>query len=244
MRKRVGVGVVLVMSVLSGVTAGSASAAPIELAQLPQCTEAVPAAISLDTLPTNVEVRVLLDGVSTARGAQVFQTAQASYAPLGITLVPSFQSVSFGGSTAEGIIAQEKALFGGARPAGTDVVYTLTNKDVSGAVAGLADCIGGVAFPANAFAMGENFTPDEGTLLGLGVGAANRNLTAKVAAHEIGHLLGAHHHYGNCVEGLGDIGSELSPCTLMFNDVGLASLNFGALNSIVVRGHAQVYARP
>jgi Metallo-peptidase family M12B Reprolysin-like len=153
-----------------------------------------------------------------------------------ITLNPSFQSVSFSGTDAEELIEQAKALFGGARPAGTDVVYVLTNKDIvaigSDAVAGLADCIGGVAFPANAFAVGENFTPDEGALLGL-PSLVNRNLTGKVASHEIGHLMGGHHHYANCIQGLLSDPDEFSPCTLMFNDVGLAGLDFSIVNSLV-----------
>ena len=73
--------------------------------------------------------------------------------------------MSFGGTDAQGLIDQSKALFGGARPAGIDVVYTLTSKDIQAggntAVAGLADCIGGVAFDDRAFAVGEEFTTDE-----------------------------------------------------------------------------------
>jgi Metallo-peptidase family M12B Reprolysin-like len=247
MRKRVAA--IAATSVLSlGVASAPASAAPIEIGHIPECLELVPAAISLDSTPTTVDVRVLLDGVSTSRGQAVFQTSQRSYGPESITLNPSFQSVSFSGTDAEGLIEQAKALFGGARPAGTDVVYVLTNKDIaaigSDAVAGLADCIGGVAFPAHAFAVGENFTPDEGALLGL-PSLVNRNLTGKVASHEIGHLMGGHHHYANCIQGLlSDLGQEFSPCTLMFNDVGLAGLDFSIVNSLVVRGHAQLYARP
>ncbi len=227
--------------------AAPSAAAPIEIGHIPECTELVPAAISLGGDPTQLEVRVLLDGVSTARGQQVLDTARASYAPLGITLSPTFQSVSFSGTDAESLIAQSKALFGGQRPAGTDIVYTLTSKDIvaagSDAVAGLADCIGGVAFPSHAFAVGENFTNDETSLLGLLPIAGN--LSAKVAAHEIGHLMGGHHHYANCAEGiLSELDNEVSPCTLMFNDVGLASLNFATLNGLVVRGHAEAYAAP
>jgi hypothetical protein len=155
--------------------------------------------------------------------------------------------VAFSGTDAQGLIDQAKALFGGQRPAGTDIVYTLTNKNIEvegigDAVAGLADCIGGVAFPARAFAVGENFSPDESAALGL-IGL-NRNLTAKVASHEIGHLMGGHHHYANCAEGILSEPDEITPCTLMFNDVGLASLNFGTPNRLVVQGHGQLYAAP
>jgi hypothetical protein len=243
MRRRLAVVITALVAALAALPA-PAAAAPFEVGPVPRCLELVPAAFSLDRTPTRLEVRVLLDGVSSARGQDVLRTARRSYGAHGISLVASYQSVSFSGSSADGLLDQSKNLFGGRRPAGVDVVYTLTDKDVSGDVAGLADCIGGVAFPANAFAMGENFTPDEGSLLGL-PGLVNRELTAKVLAHELGHLLGGHHHYASCAEGLlTELGEEVSPCTLMINDVGLASFNFSQLNALVVRGHAQVYARP
>ena len=228
--------------------AAPASAAPIEIGHIPECTELVPASVSVDSTPVNLQATVLLDGVSTTRGQQVFDTAKSSYAPLGITLTPNFQTVNFSGTSAQGLIDQSKAMFGGVRPAGSDVVFTLTNKDMQeggdNAVAGLADCIGGVAFPDRAFAVGENFTDDD-IPLGLGGVFINRQLTAKVAAHEIGHLMGGHHHYANCVEGLlSEFPGELSACTLMFNAVDLASLNFSTLNGLVVKGHAQLYAVP
>ena len=62
------------------------------------------------------------------------------------------------------------------------------------------------------------------------------------AAHEIGHLMGGHHHQANCVESLLNIGG--SPCTLMFNFIDLQSTAFSLLNGIVVRGHGQAYAVP
>ncbi len=226
-----------------------AAAEPFEVGHIPKCTEAVPAAVAIPVgAPSlTLDVRVLLDGVSTSRGADVLQTAAGSYAPLGIDLVPSFQSVSFSGTDAQGLINQSKALFGGSRPAGIEIVYTITSKDIQAggntAVAGLADCIGGVAFADRAFGVGENFTTDES--LEIGPTALARELTAKVTAHEIGHLMGGHHHYANCAEGvLADPPpGELSPCTLMINAVDLASLNFGTPNGLVVRGHMEAYGQ-
>ena len=222
-----------------------AHAAPIEIGHIPECTELVPAAVSIDSTPVQLDVRILLDGVSQARGSEVAQTMRGSYAPLGINLAPSFEAVAFGGTEAQGLIDQAKARFGGQRPLGTDLVYVLTSKNIQveglgDAVAGLADCIGGVAFPDRAFAVGENFA-DDGIDLGV---AVNGNLSAKVGAHELGHLMGGHHHYANCAEGILSEPSELSPCSLMFNDVGLASLNFGTANGLVVKGHGQAYAAP
>jgi hypothetical protein len=247
-RHRLAIAVAAAM--LSLGTAASAAAAPIEIGHIPKCLEAVPAAVAPPGGPSlKLETRVLLDGVPTTRGQQVFEAAQPPYTRLGITLVPSFQSVSFSGNDADALIAQSKQQFGGSRPAGVDVVYTLTSKDISGggndAVVGQADCIGGVAFPDRAFAVGENLTDDQGSLLGLGGIPLGRDLTAKVAAHEIGHLMGGHHHYANCVEGLfTELGDELSPCTLMFNEITPTSLGFSTVNGLVVRGHGEAYAAP
>ena len=229
---------------------GPAAAEPIEIGHIPRCVEGVPAAVAIPVgSPINLEARVLLDGVRAARGERVFRKARRAYSPLGINLVSRFQRVRFSGTDADGLISQSKALFGGRRPAGSDVVYTLTRKDMQldgdDAVAGLADCIGGVAFRRHAFAVGENITDDESVVI-TGLPALARNLTAKVAAHEIGHLMGAHHHHANCAEGLlsESLTSELSPCTLMFNAVDLASINFSMVEGLVVRGHAEAYATP
>ena len=225
----------------------AAASAPIDEEQ--DCLEAVPAAASPSYLtgPPQVDlsVRVLVDGPSTARATEIFGVATRSYAPLGITLrAVSYENVNFTGDDAQGLIDQAKARFGGVRPADADLVYVFTSKDIQAggntAVAGLADCIGGVRFDNHAFAVGEDFGPAEQD------DPLQRNGTAKVLAHELGHVMGAHHHYANCVEGnLSEVGEpEVSPCTLMFNVVNLASLNFSQVNSAVVRGHAEEFAAP
>ena len=225
----------------------AADAAPIDEEQ--DCLEAVPAAASPSYLTgppqLDLAVRVLVDGPSVARATEVFDTATRSYAPLGVTLrAVSYETVSFSGNDAQGLIDQAKAHFGGTRPADADLVYVITSEDIQAggntAVAGLADCIGGVRFDNHAFAVGEDFGPAEQD------DPLQRNGTAKVLAHELGHLMGAHHHYANGVEGnLSEVGEpEVSPCTLMFNAVNLASLNFSQLNSAVVRGHAEEFAAP
>jgi hypothetical protein len=150
---------------------------------------------------------------------------------------------------AEEIIALAKAQLGGKRRADVDVVYVVTDLDIQvpgigNAVAGLADCIGGVALPDRAFAVGETgvLTGDEG--IGIGPVSFYKDLTAKIAAHEIGHLMGGHHHYQECgtaaptAVGRGEPG----PCTLMTNAVDFQTLPFSTLNGIVVRGHAETWA--
>ena len=122
----------------------------------------------------------------------------------------------------------------------------LTDKDIylsTGDVVGYADCIGGVRYPDRAFAIAEAFDQQE-TL-----GALNlyMDLPAKTAAHEVGHLLGARHEHSNCVEGAGpDVVANMEPsaCTLMTTYVDFQSRRFGALESGVIRAHAESYALP
>ncbi|HYH59155.1 MAG TPA: zinc-dependent metalloprotease family protein [Thermoleophilaceae bacterium] len=234
-----------IVACMALVTAPTANAAPIEIGHIPECTEVVPAAVAPPSSERrSLVARVLLDGVSSSQAGQYTAQAARAYDSIGIDfVVDAYQSVSFSGDDADGLIQQSKSAMGGARPAGTDVVYTLTSKDIQAggqaAVAGLADCIGGVAFPDRAFAVGEVLDPDGGNLLGV---TLMGNLTAKVFAHEIGHLMGAHHHYANCAEGVPSDPNEVAtPCTLMFNDVGFSSLVFSTLNHLVVRGHSEAY---
>ena len=107
------------------------------------------------------------------------------------------------------------------------------HKDAT--VIGQADCIGGVAFSDKAFAVGEALADSP---VNAGVIKLEKLLAAKVLGHELGHLLGAQHHYANCGEAAG--GGD-APCTLMFNDVSLQALKFSTLNASVVRGAAQTY---
>lgn len=140
------------------------------------------------------------------------------------------------------LILLAKQHYGGRRPAGIDAVYAVSDLDLSGSVAGKADCIGGIRFAESAFAAGE-IVLDEEPLSFLGV-TMFQDISAKILAHEVGHLLGAHHHYANCVEGIPTetVPDALSLCTLMINDIGLASLNFSTFNGVVVRGHAVDFA--
>jgi hypothetical protein len=180
---------------------------------------------------------------------------QQSYAPLGIDLkLDRFALLAPSRATrtddAQEIIDLAKAQYGGARPAGTDVVYVITDLDIQlpslgNAVAGLADCIGGVANPDNAFAVGETQPVGQPeSEIPLGPVTAYKDFTAKVFAHEVGHLMGGHHHYQECGVPLATAAQRLepSPCSLMTNLVDFQTISFSQLNSIVVRGHAERWA--
>ncbi len=221
-----------------------ATAQPLDLPDIPECTQLIPGAIAIENVPVTLHLRVLLDGVPQAAGEAAVAGAQQAYTAHLLTFSASYESVSFTGTDAVNLVNQAKSHFGGARPAGVDLVYVLTSKDIAAApvgnaVAGLADCIGGVAFPDRAFAVGEVLADSP---LNLILFTAGTGLTAKTLAHELGHLLGGHHHYANCVETLLGIGGNI--CTLMFNDLSFQQAQFSTLNALVVRGHAQLFAAP
>lgn len=241
----------LAAGALIAVSPGSAEADPIVLPPILDaeptlgCTQLVPHALSPDNTPVRLDVRILLDGVPQAEAAKAVTEMRTAYTPLSIDVVATYQTVSFTGLDAGGLTQQAKDLYGGKRPAGVDVVYTMTSKDITSEgsplgnnVAGLADCIGGVRYADRAFAVGERFDdPTTGGTIPLPV----RQATGKTMAHEIGHLMGGHHHYAS-VEGLFALGPNVM--TLMGPTLSIISLKFSTLNSLMVKAHAQLYATP
>ena len=244
--------VALATSASVSLVAAPAGAAPIVIPDLIDdetlsCVELVPHAISVDAVPINLDVRILLDGVPLAEAQEAVNDMRLAYTPLNISVVPSYQTVSFTGLDAALLNQQAKDLYGGQRPPGIDVVYTLTSKDITAAgsplgdnVAGLADCIGGVRFANHAFAVGERFVDGPSSLLGL-IPLPLRDGTGKTMAHEIGHLMGGHHHYTS-IEGA--LATDPNLLDLMGPVLSFISLRFSTVNGLMVRGHAQVYAAP
>lgn len=206
----------------------------------------------------SLDVALVLDGIAEADARALVAKAAESYAPLNVALTThSVRFESFldeqGRPVTDGLalIRMAKQRLGGVRPAGSDLVAVLTSQDIQQlgqtAVAGIADCIGGVAHPDRAFLVAEA-TPSGDIAIGPVVFQANA--TANVLAHEAGHLMGGQHHYANCVEGVQasdvrDDGTvEGSPCTLMFNAADFLGPNFGVVNGSVARGSAFRFARP
>lgn len=197
------------------------------------CLQFAPAALDPADTPLDLSVAILLDGVSISDGQNTLQAAQAAFTRLNVRVAASFDTIQTGSNAAQDLIAAARAHFGGARPPSADVVYLLTSKDIDdNGVAGLADCIGGIRFADRAFAIGE-FNLGDGAQLG--PVTLQDQLAGKVMAHEIGHLLGSHHHQSNCSESAA-LGTENDGCTLMINDVGLSSLVFSTLNGSINRG--------
>jgi hypothetical protein len=108
---------------------------------------------------------------------------------------------------------------------------------------GYADCLGGVAYPEKAFSVGNVHYTVQGTA------PVDKVPAGMVAAHEIGHLLGAQHQQVNCAEALPQELAQpatdgwVGPCTLM----GPAALNdsetFSTLERATVRAFARRYAK-
>jgi reprolysin-like metallo-peptidase family M12B len=207
---------------------------PDSLAQIDtelSCTELTPHAISPESRRVRLDMRILLDGVGKARARRAVVAVRRAYDPLRIAVAPSYEKVRFRGRDADGLNMQAKRHYGGKRPRGIDVVYTMTSKDITAAglygddVAGLADCIGGVRYARRAFAVGE---------------VARTSVdTGKIMGHEVGHLLGGHHHYSS-PEGL--LAADPNLLDLMGPSLSLISLRFSTLNTLMVKGHAQRYA--
>ena len=228
------------------------------------CSERVPATYAAPALAypdVNIDATIMLDGIARADAEKIVQRANTAYVDYGLEIVATYRKLALKadsiqtddtGKPVEGIevqaaVAAAKAALGGSRPLGSDVVYVMTTKDLylegyDDGVLGWAECIGGVRYPNRAFATGE--IPTSFSTAGLNF---YLDAGAKVLAHEIGHLLGAHHEYGNCAQGIGpeDVTNrEPAACTVMFAYVDFQSLRLGAVDGSVIRGHAEDYATP
>lgn len=228
-----------------------------------ECLELIPENVAVPVVdsgqPVELSVLLLLDGTDAAVAQQIMSRAAESYKPLNINLVlKGTKTVAYTTTISNELIEAGKDTVGGKPPKGIDIVGVFTNKQMqpasggAGTVVGQADCIGGIRWDQTSFFVASDIrhienptTGTTGTLNSMGLNP-NVDASAEVFAHEIGHLMGAHHHYSNCVEGnLTSAGpSDVSPCTLMFPAVNFASLNFAALEGSTVRGHAVNHATP
>lgn len=191
-------------------------------------------------------VYVLLDRVTKARGKVVFETVRDIYLQIDIDLRYIFERVDLDADeepAPQELMNLSRAYLGGAVPTGADAVYTLTARDFVGGGVGQASCVGGIEFPDEAFAVGRDYGPNETKNGELGPSGLStlRDGSARVAAHEIGHLLGAHHHYATCTEPDAVIEGHVSPCSLMAPHLRLGSTRFGPLEGAVARGYAEEY---
>jgi hypothetical protein len=126
--------------------------------------------------------------------------------------------------------------FGGERPRGYDVVYAASDYFPGG----VASCIGGVRWAERAFALGEVHYTAQGAEV-----PGNKVRMGDIAAHEIGHLLGAHHEHSNCAEAEPEaaLGGASGPCTIMSPAALTGSGEWSTLETAYVRYYVERYAK-
>lgn len=201
-----------------------------------------------------IDVALLADGaVTVERAVAVVDAAQSSFSPMNLVLrVASVEHVDFASRDPGRIVDQARAHFGGLRPVGVDTVMVLTSADLTSViprgerVAGMVDCLGGVAYRKYGFGVAEDSTVVDYQPGPLSLGPLEPPSPAvlDVFAHELGHVFGATHESGNCVEGA-FVAGPLRPCTLMSNQrADLLAPIFGSGERPLIRGHAESFARP
>jgi hypothetical protein len=193
-----------------------------------------------DGKPLALSVRL----VTAPGGAAAMRTAARAlvetYRRIGIVVRVSFDTVPLAGYATYPFEAVQRA-YGGVRPPGVDVVHVMTD-DWSG---GFADCLGGVAYPERGFSVG-SLTYTVGGVVPVPV---NGGVPAgMVAAHEIGHELGAQHQMMNCAEAVPQQVQQpasdgwVGACTLMGPLALQASETFSTLEKATIRSFVRRYA--
>ena len=209
----------------------------------PDCLQIPPDHVPTIPADTSRRMRLSVRVLSSAADARAVRAAMPEvasiYRQIGIDVRLSYDTLEVPASMIDqyALLAAERAHYGGSRPRGVDVVYFATDNFGGG---GYADCVGGVAYGERAFAVG-----------GIhywagGVVPVSYVRTGVIAAHEIGHLLGAEHHYATCgasAEPDSATGGDVGPCTLMFPAAAGVSPHFSVLETAYIRDYAGRFAR-
>ncbi len=257
MRGALALAAVVVVGLLPGTPIATSHAKPSYL----DCLQPVPdtkamQAFAADPTTTvaDVDVQILLDEIPRALAVEYMTEVTQIYAALGIRMRVAYRTVKFKAlpdDTYEvgvaALIEQARALYGGERPSGVEVVHVLSVHKYGG---GTSDCVGGVRYPERGFSAAQATWEFPQMFAPVPVRTV-AHASALLHAHEIGHTLGGHHHFGNCVQGVtpSDVtgGPELSHCTVMASGAHGAPMwaqshEFDSINAVIIRGHALAYA--
>lgn len=197
------------------------------------------------TDPLLLRVLVLADGISVFRASEITSRAEAAFRGSDIRVEWRVAEVDFPGAEAEDLLDLSRDFVGGTPPAGFDLVHLITSVNVLDdgvdSLSGRADCLGGIRYPEYAFSVSEDDPAVERREV-LGV-REYPNYSAVVVAHEVAHLLGAHHYHGNCAEGASAGDPDFASCTVMEAAVQWRSLRFGLLERATIRSVLEEYSR-
>ena len=177
------------------------------------------------------------DDASAVRAAG--KTLTQTYARINVPVTVSYDFMHLVVTTTSGYPYEAvRRHYGGVRPPGVDVVDVLTDKFAGGE----ASCIGGIAYPEKAFAVSNIHYTVQGTV------PVSQVPAGMVAAHEIGHLLGAQHQQVSCTEALPqEIAAPaadgwIGPCTVMGPAALQDSETFSTLERSTIRAYVRKYA--
>lgn len=213
----------------------------------PNCTEIPPednpASIVSGTDPLTLKVRFVFERGDRKLAKNYVATTVGAFDRIGVDLEPSFERIDVpedweedalsSGPDMREQIEHVRGHYGGRRPKQTDAVYYFSRYWAGG----FADYIGGIRWADRAFAIGSTDYATEGIVPSPTVDEG------VIAAHELGHLLGAHHHYSNCAEAApkGTLAGSPGACTTMSPFAATASTTFGLLEAAFIRHYVETY---
>lgn len=203
-----------------------------------------------DGAQLELSVLLLVDGAPPADVQRIVAGATRAYEGIGVRLHITRRALRLaedgrdadGQATVEGFagIAQARRV---RAPAGTDVVHVLTTKDVyvqttardsSDSIGGVAACVGGISTPGQEYSISES-------AFRFRQPSALDDVEAVIMAHEIGHVLGASHHFGNCAESRSKVPGDSGSCTVMWPVGILNAAVFGSVERAALRGYIRAY---
>ncbi len=211
-----------------------------------------PRATVATALDFNQKVRlrtlVLVDRAQPSIAPEIMRRVIEEFGRIGLVLDVTYQPITLSGTDTEQLMRDTRAQLASARVVGFELVHVLTGADLTldgDQIAGEAYCIGGIRDAKYYSAMSISVTTYFESLRGFG--GVNKTFfkggPAIVAAHEIGHVLGALHQHGNCAENAQSAlaASEATICTVMDATLGFSKLRFGRAERAVMRGFAIRY---
>ncbi len=200
----------------------------------------------------SLPILVLLDGIPVPEAKRIVRDVNAMYGKMNIALTATYAPFPL---KADGAAVDRQPTYGALaalkavqkrypRPPGdAALVHLLSAKDLlddnnpqrdgTDRVAGIADCIGGVRL------VGEQFSVSEGRYRFSRPNDPD-DFHVIAMAHEVGHLFGAQHHYGNCSEGRTSTPGFAGSCTAMSQFAPVNAEIFGTFERQVIRGYADL----